>query len=62
LLHRLGVAPLKPRPVNPKKDPDAEEHWRGAAPLLSSASESSTPTRRSKSGSRTKADSARRDV
>ena len=62
LLHRLGFAPLKPRPVNPKKDPDAEEHWCKAAPLLSSVSESSTPTRRSKSGSKTKADSARRDV
>jgi len=62
LLHRLGLAPLKPRPVNPKKDPAAEEHWRKVAPLLSSASESSIPTRRSRSGSRTKADSARRDA
>ncbi len=62
LLHRLGFAPLKPRPVNPKKDPAAEEHWRAAAPLLSSVSESSIPTRRSKSGSRTKVDSARRDA
>ena len=62
LLHRLGYVPLKPRPVNPKKDPAAEEHWRGAAPLLSSASARITPTSKSKSGSRTKADSARRDA
>jgi transposase len=62
LLHRLGYEPLKPRPVNPKKDPQAEAAWKQAAPLLSKPSEASTPTKTSRSGSRTSADSARRDA
>jgi|ETNmetMinimDraft_26_1059896.scaffolds.fasta_scaffold88028_2 transposase len=33
LLHRLGYEPLKPRPVNPKKDPIAEAQWPQAAPF-----------------------------
>ena len=38
LLHRLGYEPLKPRPVNPKKDADDEAVWKQAAPLLSRSS------------------------
>ena len=62
LLHRLGYGPLKPRPVNPKKDPEAEAQWLEAAPLLSSPSELNTPASPSKCGSRTKAGSDKRDA
>lgn len=62
LLHRLGYEPLKPRPVNPKKNPVAEAQWLQAAPLLSSGFKIDTPTSPSKSGSRTKAASGRRDA
>ena len=62
LLHRLGYTPLKPRPVNPKKDPDAERQWRQDAPFLSRKFNPSTPTSTWKSGSRMKPGSARKDV
>jgi transposase len=62
LLHRLGYEPLRPRPINPKKRPEEEAAWKRAAPLLSRPSESDTPTERSKSGSRTNADSDKRDA
>jgi transposase len=62
LLHRLGYEPLRPRPVNPKKDPAREEAWKHSAPLLSSACVKNTPASGSKSGSRTNAASARKDV
>ena len=62
LLHRLEYVPLKPRPVNPKKDADAEQQWRKRAPFLSGASVAGTARNKSKSGSRTKCGSARKDV
>ena len=62
LLHRLGYEPLKPRPVNPKKDPAAEAQWLQAAPLLSTPSAPSISIKLSKCGSRTKAGLDRRDV
>lgn len=62
LLHRLGYAPLKPRPVNPKKDPAAEAQWLQATPFLSKPSGPNTPTSPSKCGSRTKAASGRKDA
>jgi len=62
LLHRLGYKPLKPRPVNPKKKAEEEQAWKDSAPLLSGPSGPSTRTRRSKSGSRTSADSDRKDA
>jgi transposase len=62
LLHRLGYGPLKPRPVNPKKNPEAEAQWLQAAPLLSKRSKRNTLTHPLKSGSRTKADSVRKDA
>lgn len=62
LLHRLGYEPLRPRPVNPKKDPAAEEAWKSSAPLLSRACETSTPASASKSGSRTNAASDKKDA
>jgi len=62
LLHRLGYAPLKPRPVNPKKDADAEQQWRKRAPFLSKTSARNIPTSKSKSGSRTKRGSAKKDA
>jgi transposase len=62
LLHRLGYAPLKPRPVNPKKDPAAETQWLQAAPLLSRPSKRNIPASPSKCGSRTKAGSGKKDA
>ena len=62
LLHRLGYAPLKPRPVNPKKDPAAEADWLRSAPLLSRRCKPTTRTRPSKCGSRMKADSGKKDA
>jgi transposase len=62
LLHRLEYVPLKPRPVNPKKDADAEQQWRKRAPFLSGASVVPTARNKSKSGSRTKRGSARKDA
>ncbi len=62
LLHRLGYEPLKPRPVNPKKDPQAEAAFKKAAPLLSSPSERNTPRNRLKCGSRMNVDSDKKDA
>ena len=60
LLHRLGYEPLKPRPVNPKKNPDAEQQWLKDTPFLSKKSSAPIPANKSKSGSRTKVGSDRR--
>jgi transposase len=54
LLHRLGLSCLKPRPLHRKNDSKAMEQWLHHAPLLSSKSETTTPTKPSRSGSRTK--------
>lgn len=62
LLHRLDYEPLRPRPVNPKKNPEAQEAWKQSAPLLSSKSGKSILKRASKSGSRMSADSGRKDA
>jgi transposase len=62
LLHRLGYGPLKPRPVNPKKDPVAEAQWLEAAPFLPKTSKRNIPASPSKYGSRTKAGLAKRDA
>jgi transposase len=58
LLHRLGFSYLAPRPVHRKNDPAAMAQWLVNAPLLSRKSARNTPTKRSKSGSRTKPGSA----
>lgn len=62
LLHRLGYESLKPRPVNPKKDPDAEQAWKQRAPFLSSPCEKNIQQKRSKSGSRTNVASDKKDA
>jgi transposase len=62
VLHDLGYEPLQPRPVNPKKDPEAEDAWKQAAPFLSKLSKTNTPSGTSKCGSRTSADSDKRDA
>ena len=62
LLHRLGYEPLKPRPVNPKKNPEQEQAWKQRAPLLSKRSATPNRTGGSKSGSKTSVDSDRRDA
>jgi len=61
LLHRLGLSCLKPRPLHRKNDPKAMEQWLQHAPLLSSKSKTTTPTKRSKSGSRMKPGSASKE-
>lgn len=60
LLHRLGFSCLRPRPRHLKNDPAAMKDWEARAPFLSSASETSTRTSTSKSGSRTRPASGRR--
>lgn len=60
LLHRLGYSYLRPRPRHRQNDPRAMQVWLQDTPLLSSGSATSTPTRRSKSGSRTKPVSGRK--
>jgi len=61
LMHRLGLSCLKPRPRHRKNDPEAMQKWLEQAPLLSSAYETKIPTKRSKSGSRMKRESASRE-
>jgi transposase len=60
LMHELGLEPLRPRPRHVKNDPAAMQAWLDRAPLLSRKSAKPTPTRRSKSGSRTRLASASR--
>lgn len=57
LLHRLNYVPLRPRPRNPKQDVQTVEQWRQRSPLLSRKSGNDILTSKSKSGSKTKADS-----
>lgn len=54
LMHRLGLSCLKPRPRHRKNDAKKMQQWLEDAPFLSKASEKTTPTKKSKSGSRTK--------
>jgi len=60
LLHRNGLECLRPRPRHRKNDPQAMQQWLDDAPLLSSANANNAPTRRSRSGSRTRPASANR--
>jgi transposase len=62
LLHRLGYEPLRPRPVNPKKNPEKEQAWKQNAPLLSRQSPRGTRASRSKSGSKTNVALDRKDA
>lgn len=62
LLHRLGYEPLRPRPVNPKKDPAAQEAWKTSAPLLSRECKTSTPDSALKYGSKTNVASDKKDA
>jgi transposase len=61
LLHRLGLSCLKPRPRHRKNDPEAMEQWLQQAPLLSSTSETTTPRKPSRSGTRMKPGSASKE-
>lgn len=58
LLHRIGLSCLKPRPRHEKNDPQAMAQFKTTAPFLSGKSAPSTPAKKSRSGSRTKRDSA----
>ena len=46
LLHRLNYTPLRPRPVNPKKDSQTQEAWKKRAPFLSEKSRKNGPTKK----------------
>jgi transposase len=61
LLHRLGFSSLAPRPRHQKNDPEQMQQWLNDAPLLSRNSPPRTPSRRSRSGSRTKRGSANKE-
>jgi transposase len=54
LMHRLGLACLKPRPRHRHNDPAATEQWLKDAPFLSIPSGRKIRTKRSKSGSKMK--------
>lgn len=54
LMHTLGLEPLRPLPRHVKNDPAAMEAWIESAPRLSAPPARPTPTRRSRSGSRTR--------
>jgi transposase len=58
LMHRLGLACLKPRPRHRHNDPAVMEQWLQEAPFLSKQSKRKTRTKRSKSGFRMKPGSA----
>jgi len=58
LLHRLGLSCLKPRPRHRKNDKQAMQQWLDDAPPLSSKFKKNIRKSKSKSGSRTKRDSA----
>jgi len=52
LLHRLGLSCLKPRARHRKNAPQIMQEWLQKAPLLSTASNKTIPTRTSRCGSR----------
>ena len=60
LMHRLGLSCLKPRPKHRKNDAEKMQQWLESTPFLSKPSETNIPTKKSKSGSRTKSESASR--
>lgn len=61
-LHRMKLSYLKPRPIHPKTDLEAQEAFKKTSPPPLSTSSTSTQRRSaSKSGSRTKPGSAKRE-
>lgn len=54
VLHRLGFAPLRPRPIHRKADLAAQEAFKKSAPLLRTRSVATTAAGSSRSGSKTK--------
>jgi transposase len=60
LLHRLGFAPLRPRPRHPQADPAAQAAFKKSCRSSSPRSRPPTPARRSSCGSRTRLGSASR--
>jgi len=61
LLHRLGLSCLAPRPRHRKNDPEQMQQWVENAPLLSRKSPTRTRSKRSRSGFRTKRESASKE-
>jgi len=61
LLHRLGFSCLAPRPRHRKNDPAAMQQWVEQAPLLSRPQPSTIPASPSRSGSKTKPESASKE-
>lgn len=60
LLHALGFSVLRPRPRHPKADPAVQDAFKKTPPPSSPKSRPRTPTRSSRSGSKTSAASARK--
>jgi transposase len=58
LMHRLGLSCLAPRPRHRKNDPEQMQAWLEETPFLSSESAKNTATSVSKSGARTRHESA----
>jgi transposase len=55
LLHRLGFSSIKPRPRNPKNDPDEMAIWKRRAPIFVEEVKKNTPKRKWRYGSRMRA-------
>lgn len=61
LLHRLGFECLRPRPQHPKADPEAADQFKKGSPNELPRSKRPIPNRASRSGSRTRRGSVRRE-
>jgi transposase len=55
LLHALGFSVLQPRPKHPQADPEAQKAFKKKPPSSSPTSRPNTPTKSSRSGSKTSA-------
>ena len=61
LMHRLGLSCMKPRPQHRKNDPEKMQQWLEEAPFLSAKFRPNAPAKKSRSGSRTRSESANRE-
>lgn len=61
LMKRMKLSHMKPRPSHPKNDPQIMEDWKKKSKVIYKSSASSAQVKKSKSGSKTKPDSVRKE-